>query len=575
VMGRVFWPAAVGVEEDVVGSLARRGLVAEQPVSVVAGMREFTFKHALTRDVAYQTLPRPERRTLHRRVAEWVERVAPGRGAEMGEIAAYHYLEAVRYGDDDPALSAHAFDLLLAAGDAALARAALPSAESLFTHALELAPGPSDRARALLGLGRAATGTARYGESLELLRQARELAREGGAVAVEADAVSWLTRASWLAGRWDDAVTLASDAVAILDGLPESPELARALARRSQIEMLRGVPEAEQHAIEAIEVARRVGDAFAEANARINRSTAASLRGAHPEEAEMVDVVDAAVAAGAHDEGFRAIVNYLWSAQPYVPLVELERSIDDALARLGEVPQIESYDEYLLLSRVKFFSIPTGRWAQLPQLLTGREGRSGAGNRIVWLEVNAGMALRYGDVEQASALMPEFQRTAIESEEPQRIVPMASLLLPWAVLTGQHATLAEVIAVVLDLPGRARWTLLASPSIPRALAQAGAVESLRLFERALGDGVPQGSLLSTECTSRGYVALADGEPAVAIESFREAAERERARGADYLVACAELDLALALEAAGDAESAAATRASAQAVLDAMGCVNPV
>ena len=49
VMGRIFWPAAVGVEEELVGSLARRGLVSEQPASVVAGMREFTFKHALTR----------------------------------------------------------------------------------------------------------------------------------------------------------------------------------------------------------------------------------------------------------------------------------------------------------------------------------------------------------------------------------------------------------------------------------------------------------------------------------------------------------------------------------------------
>ncbi len=78
VMGRVFWPAAVGIEEDVVGSLSRRGLVTEQPSSV-AGMREFSFKHALTRDVAYETLPGHERRTLHRRVGEWIEKAAPGR----------------------------------------------------------------------------------------------------------------------------------------------------------------------------------------------------------------------------------------------------------------------------------------------------------------------------------------------------------------------------------------------------------------------------------------------------------------------------------------------------------------
>ena len=78
VVGRVFWPAAVGVEDDDVAPLSRRGLVSPQPQSAMAGLREFAFKHALTRDVAYGSLPRPERRDLHRQVAEWIQRVAAG-----------------------------------------------------------------------------------------------------------------------------------------------------------------------------------------------------------------------------------------------------------------------------------------------------------------------------------------------------------------------------------------------------------------------------------------------------------------------------------------------------------------
>ena len=84
VVGRVFWPAAVGVEDDDVAPLSRRGLVSPQPQSAMAGLREFAFKHALTRDVAYGSLPRPERRDLHRQVAEWIQRVAPGRGSRDG-----------------------------------------------------------------------------------------------------------------------------------------------------------------------------------------------------------------------------------------------------------------------------------------------------------------------------------------------------------------------------------------------------------------------------------------------------------------------------------------------------------
>ena len=72
--------------------LGRRGLVSRAPSSSMAGMREFAFKHALTRDVAYGVAAaRPSGATLHRRVAEWIQEVAPDRGAETAELAAYHY----------------------------------------------------------------------------------------------------------------------------------------------------------------------------------------------------------------------------------------------------------------------------------------------------------------------------------------------------------------------------------------------------------------------------------------------------------------------------------------------------
>ncbi len=102
VMGRVFWPSAVGVDDEVIAALERKALVGEHPESTVAGMREFAFKHALTQDVTYSTLPRAERRELHRRVGVWVEDVAPGREAEMAEVAAYHLDRALEYGETAP-----------------------------------------------------------------------------------------------------------------------------------------------------------------------------------------------------------------------------------------------------------------------------------------------------------------------------------------------------------------------------------------------------------------------------------------------------------------------------------------
>ena len=50
---------------------------------------------ALTQEVAYASLPRTERRELHRRVGEWVERTAGGREAESAELAGYHFERAL------------------------------------------------------------------------------------------------------------------------------------------------------------------------------------------------------------------------------------------------------------------------------------------------------------------------------------------------------------------------------------------------------------------------------------------------------------------------------------------------
>src|SRR5262249_21296827 len=53
---------------------------------------EYTFKHALTHDVAYQGLVHDRQRTLHARITEALERVAPDGLAEQTERLAHHAL---------------------------------------------------------------------------------------------------------------------------------------------------------------------------------------------------------------------------------------------------------------------------------------------------------------------------------------------------------------------------------------------------------------------------------------------------------------------------------------------------
>ena len=94
--------------------------------------REYTFKHALTHEVAYNTLLQERRRALHARIVEAVEALARERVTEQVERLAYH------------ALRGEVWDKALVysrqAGEKALARSAHREAVGYFEQALSALP---------------------------------------------------------------------------------------------------------------------------------------------------------------------------------------------------------------------------------------------------------------------------------------------------------------------------------------------------------------------------------------------------------------------------------------------------
>jgi class 3 adenylate cyclase/tetratricopeptide (TPR) repeat protein len=171
VVGRVFWTGPVarllerpGEEiEDVLDRLEARGLVESRLSSSMAGDREYIFKHVLTRDVAYESLPRRERWPAHGRVAAWIEETAGGRQREFVEPLAHHYSQAYRGALEEHAgnqavteeFRRKAFHFLVMASDDARSKLALTSAEWLAEQALTIAEGALERATALESLGEA------------------------------------------------------------------------------------------------------------------------------------------------------------------------------------------------------------------------------------------------------------------------------------------------------------------------------------------------------------------------------------------------------------------------------------
>jgi len=573
VVGRVFWPSAVGVDEDVIASLVRSGLVTDSLDSVVAGMREFSFKHALTRDVAYASLPRPERRELHRRVGEWVQDVAPDRTGETVELAAYHFGQALEYGEDDPAVSKRAFELLYAASVSAYGRGAFATSRTHLEDALALPVGDTDRALVEIGLARLEMTEANY-DSVFAHLDAAEARLGPDDVQLRADALGVRSRVSWLSGRWDEALRSATQAVDALEGLPESPQLARALARLSQIEMLRQQPQAIETAEKAIAVSERVGDPFADVNARINIFTQLSTEGVAPDPDECISIIEAAVEAGEYEEGYRAIVNVVWSGTGFLSVARIEQFITDARERLADVPPPRSIGPYLQISAVWALLVPTGRWEEADAAIERlRDSEQGATMALVHLGVAGGLAMRRGRPE-AGPLFEELRPLALSSGEPQRIIPMAAVVVPWLLVTADRDGLRSLVNEILNALGREWPSSLDSVPIMRALAAAGETDLLRRTTESLRSsrGLAAMSRIAL-LAGDGLLALDEGRAAEAVELLGKAVARQRSLGRTYDAACLELDLARALEAAGDGTAANEVRARANAVLEPLGVVN--
>ena len=426
-------------------------------------------------------------------------------------------------------------------------------------------------------LGRAALATGDFEAAYGLLERAQAGAASLGDPPLLAETLGWLSRVCWLVGRWQEALDTADAGVEALAGLPETPQLARALARRSQIAMLRGSPESEEHAVEAMAVAHRVGDEHAELNAHINLVTSRANRGIAPDEDEILEIVERALAIGDVDEAYRAFVNFLWSAQAYLSLEQLERAHRKTAAPVAEVPAVENFDFYLERSYANLVDVPAGRWDAVDRVVASRPPpRLQLSMRMVHFEVVGGMALRRGDLAAAAQPLAELRELALASGEPQRILPMAGVVLPFAALTGDTKTVREVGEAVLERTDR-EWTIIPTAGIPRGLAAATEIELLgRVADafRQKQEETPSPRLAISADVGAGLFALASGRPADAVEPLRAAVEAERVLGWIYRAACLELELAAALDALGQAAGGSAARARAAAVLEPLGCVNP-
>jgi tetratricopeptide (TPR) repeat protein len=255
VVGKVFWAGAIAAMGDrdlnavvdVLRELSHKELVRPARRSSMQGEAEYAFWHILTRDVAYNQLPRASRASRHIGAATWIEAQAPDRVEDHADVLAYHYATALDLAsaaaqpDQAMTLEEPARRFLTLAGERALGldtRAALTNLE----RALALTPtGHPDRADVLVSFAEAAYHSGRTNDAKDVLEEAIPALQQRGDVEAEAHALNTLGEMLIRLAdpRWADRPR---KALALLEPLPPGPALVEALGEVARVEALQGRP---------------------------------------------------------------------------------------------------------------------------------------------------------------------------------------------------------------------------------------------------------------------------------------------------------------------------------------------
>lgn len=183
---------ALPAVEGELGTLRGADLV----IPDVEADRSWLFKHVVTQEVAYESLPFALREELHERTALAIE-AAEGAAAEQHlDVLAHHWWHSAN--------PERKRDVLARAGAAARARYANGAAIAYFERLASLQQG-AERARALLELAAVVELTGDWARAAEAAGEALALAQAAADPATEARAETALAEAARKTGRFDEA----------------------------------------------------------------------------------------------------------------------------------------------------------------------------------------------------------------------------------------------------------------------------------------------------------------------------------------------------------------------------------
>jgi DNA-binding CsgD family transcriptional regulator/tetratricopeptide (TPR) repeat protein len=393
-----------------------------------ANADRFAFRHELVREALLGVIPPHRARLLHRRVLE-VLRNAPERCADPGRLA-HHAEEA---GDADSVL-----EFAPRAGRVARELSAHREAAAQFRRALrwwDRLP-IAERAGLWEEYSWACVATSDWDEATRAGWERVALRRVQGDRMGEGRALSFLVGCSATMGRMADANEASRAAIAVLESLPEGPELAGAYGMHAYLQTLRhDLADARGFAGQALALAEESGGPVQLVMACTVLGSARILSGELEQESLLERALGHARTGGLHWEAAAARFNFAsaWAARR--EMGRAHRCLEAGLAHAID-HELDGWESNFLalLAPVR---LHLGRWASAEDSArrVASDPRSSITTRIIALEALGRLGARRGDAGATQALS-EVAELALPTDTLRYVGPVCAARAEAAWLAG-------------------------------------------------------------------------------------------------------------------------------------------
>jgi class 3 adenylate cyclase/tetratricopeptide (TPR) repeat protein len=238
----------------------------------------YIFKHALTQEVAYDSLVKQSRRDIHTRIGRGIEELYADRIEGHFEMLSHHFEQSVH--------AEKAVDYLILAGEKSNKHNAVQAACDFFQRALELSESegielpPDTKVRVYRGLARASLSIGDIDTAAEGYRKLIEISRRQGMLVQERKGLLGLTSMMYMWPVRAEAEQTLEEAISWAKEKGDKAFESITLSNRGFCATVHGDPQkANQITLDAEQIALETGETVAIFAARMTRSFAERLLG--------------------------------------------------------------------------------------------------------------------------------------------------------------------------------------------------------------------------------------------------------------------------------------------------------